>query len=231
VCIALGVVFLRVAPAEREPPAQRARQPGMQLPASMLARVFFVMTAAAASGGLLFNLTTHGNGQLRAERMRGMVEDPSALGTLLALVYALAWVSQLVVGWLIDRYPLKQLYLAIVLAQIPLLALASAASGWWLYAALIGTMVLIFGAIPFTEAMIVRFVDDRMRSRAAGMRLTVSIGISSLAVWALGPVVKAAGFGTLMAAMAGVAVLTSAIVAWLPGERAVAAARAAVAPA
>lgn len=160
-----------------------------------------------------------------------MVEDPSALGTLLALVYALASVSQLVVGWLIDRYPLKQLYLAIVLAQIPLLALASAASGWWLYAALIGTMVLIFGAIPFTEAMIVRFVDDRMRSRVAGMRLTVSIGISSLAVWALGPVVKAAGFGTLMAAMAGVAVLTSAIVAWLPGERAVAAARAAVAPA
>jgi hypothetical protein len=92
-------------------------------------------------------------------------------------------------------------------------------------------MVLIFGAIPFTEAMIVRFVDDRMRSRVAGVRLTVSIGISSLAVWALGPVVKAAGFGTLMAAMAGVAVLTSAIVAWLPGERAVSAARAAVAPA
>ncbi len=42
-------------------------------------------------------------------------------------------------------------------------------------------MILIFGAIPFTDAMIVRYVDDRMRSRVAGMRLTVSIGISSLA--------------------------------------------------
>jgi len=52
----------------------------------------------------------------------------------------------------------------------------------------------------------------------AGMRLTVSIGISSLAVWLLGPMVKAAGFDTLFAAMAGVALITAAIVAWLPSE-------------
>jgi hypothetical protein len=50
------------------------------------------------------------------------------------------------------------------------------------------------------------------------MRLTVSIGLSSLAVWLLGPVVKAAGFGTLMVAMAGIALATAAIVSWLPGE-------------
>ena len=37
-------------------------------------------------------------------------------------------------------------------------------------------MLLIFGAIPLTDAMVVRYVDDRMRSRVAGMRLTVSIG-------------------------------------------------------
>jgi hypothetical protein len=79
-------------------------------------------------------------------------------------------------------------------------------------------MMLIFGAIPFTDAMIVRYVDDRMRSRVAGMRLTVSIGISSLAVWLLGPMVKAAGFDTLFASMAGVALITAAIVSLLPSE-------------
>jgi hypothetical protein len=94
-------------------------------------------------------------------------------------------------------------------------------------------MILIFGAIPFTDAMIVRYVDDRMRSRVAGMRLTVSIGISSLAVWLLGPVVKAGGFQTLMLAMAAIALSTTAIVSWLPGEaatRKAAAAAAGVAP-
>ena len=66
-------------------------------------------------------------------------------------------------------------------------------------------MIVVFGAIPFTDAMIVRYVDDRMRSRVSGMRLTVAFGVSSLAVWLLGPVVKAAGFATLLLAMAAIA--------------------------
>ena len=61
-------------------------------------------------------------------------------------------------------------------------------------------MIFIFGAIPFTDAMIVRYVDDRMRSRVAGMRLAVSLGISSLAVWLLGPLVKGMGFDKLLLA-------------------------------
>ena len=87
-----------------------------------------------------------------------------------------------------------------MLLQVPLLALAAHAQGWWLLALLLAVMVFIFGAIPFTDAMIVRYVDDRMRSRVAGMRLTVSIGISSLAVWVLGPMVKAVGLRRAAAA-------------------------------
>jgi low affinity Fe/Cu permease len=77
---------------------------------------------------------------------------------------------------------------------------------------------VIFGSIPFTDAIIVRYVDDRMRSRVAGARLTLSIGISSLAVWLLGPLVKASSFGTLFLAMALVAACTLAVVALLPAE-------------
>ncbi len=81
-------------------------------------------------------------------------------------------------------------------------------------------MIVIFGAIPFTDAMIVRYVDDRIRSRVAGMRLTVSIGVSSLAVWLLGPLVKASGFATLLWIMAAIAACTLATVLFLPGEAA-----------
>ena len=83
-------------------------------------------------------------------------------------------------------------------------------------------MAFIFGAIPFTDATIVRFVDDRMRSRVAGLRLAISLGISSAAVWALGPAVKAAGFGTLFAVMAVVALFSAAVLTLLPRERAAA---------
>jgi hypothetical protein len=66
--------------------------------------------------------------------------------------------------------------------------------------------------------VIVRYVDDRYRSRVAGLRLALSLGFSSLAVWALGPVVKAAGFDTLYLVMAGIALCTAAALSAFPAE-------------
>jgi len=218
VAIACGVLFMRVCPAETEAPSRRKGRAAVTLDAAQLARAFVVMTAAAVTGSLLFNFTTNGNAQLLDERFRGLVEDPAVLGAMLAVVYTVASLAQLVVGRLIDRMAIKPLYLCMVLAQIPLLLLAAHTQGWLLFAALIGTMVFVFGAIPFTDAMIVRYVDDRSRSRVAGMRLTVSFGISSLAVWLLGPVVKQAGFSTLFMGMALIAGCTALLVTLLPGE-------------
>jgi hypothetical protein len=82
---------------------------------------------------------------------------------------------------------MKRLYLCVVALQVPLFIAAAGATGWTLLALQCAFMVAVFGAIPFTDAMIVRFVDDRIRSRVSGMRLFVSFGVSSAAVWLLGP--------------------------------------------
>jgi MFS family permease len=212
---ACGVAFARVAPREEAPPAHGAPSAAAH-DRAMLARVFTVMTVAAISASLLFNFTTNGNGQLLRERFAAITADPAILGALLAGVYVVASFAQVVVGLLIDRYPLKRLYVGIVLLQAPLFALAAVADGWALYALQIAFMIAVFGAIPFTDALIVRFVDDRMRSRVSGMRLAVSFGVSSAAVWLLGPVVKAAGFSTLLVVMAGISLFTLLTVSLLP---------------
>jgi MFS family permease len=215
VCLLCGIAFARVAPRESEPPARRTTRV-VALPRATMLRIVAVMTLTAISSSLLFNFTTNGNGQLLRERFAGIVEDPATLGAMLAAVYAVASLAQVVVGRLIDRFPLRRIYLGVVLAQPPLLALAAVAEGWWLLALQAGFRVAIFGAIPFTDAMIVRYVDDRMRSRVTGIRLAISFGVSSLAVWLLGPVVKEAGFGALLFAMAGIAVFTLLCVLFLP---------------
>lgn len=214
---ACGVAFARVAPRETAAPG-RAPGRAAEHNSATLARVFAVMTVAAISSSLLFNFTTNGNGQLLRERLAGIVEDPALLGALLACVYVIASFAQVAVGLLIDRYPLKYLYIAIVALQVPLFVLAAAATGWSLFVLQVAFMVFVFGAIPFTDALIVRYVDDRMRSRVSGMRLTVSFSVSSAAVWMLGPVVKAAGFSTLLLLMAGIATMTLLAIAWLPTQ-------------
>ena len=218
ISIACGFVFMRITPVETEAPAKRKVKARVSLSPQTMARLFLVMTFAAISSSLLFNFTTNGNGQLLRERFVGMVEDPAQLGIMLAGVYTVASFAQVIVGRLIDRYPLRRLYLGVVLLQIPMFLLAASAQGWvllWLQA---GFMVAIFGAIPFTDAMIVRYVDDAIRSRVSGMRLAVSFGISSIAVYSLGPAVKAAGFTTLLLAMAAIACCTAAFVLMLPDE-------------
>jgi MFS family permease len=220
IAIGCGIVFAIVCPKETHTPSKgRGGRAKVQLSPALLVRAFAVMTAAAATSSILFNFTTNGNSQLLSESFRGVIEDPAVLGALLALIYTVASFAQVVVGRLIDVMPFKPLQLWMSVAQVPLLIFAAYMQDWWMFVALMAVMIFIFGSIPFTDAMIVRYVDDRLRSRVAGMRLTVAFGISSLAVWALGPMVKSVGFATALLIMAGIAALKAAIVLLLPDER------------
>jgi len=218
--IVCGIVFAMVCPRETEAPSKRkGGKAKVVLTPAMLVRTFAVMTAAAVTSSLLFNFTTNGNSQLLTERFLGVLEDPAILGALLALIYTIASFAQIAVGHLIDRMAIKPLQLWMSVAQVPLLIFAAHTQDWWAFASLLAVMIFVFGSIPFTDAMIVRYVDDRLRSRVAGMRLTVAFGISSLAVWLLGPMVKEIGFANALWIMAGIALIKAGIVVLLPDER------------
>jgi MFS family permease len=219
IAIACGIAFAFACPREEHAPSKgKGGKAKVVLTPAMLVRAFAVMTAAAATSSILFNFTTNGNSQLLSESFRGVIEDPAVLGALLAVIYTVASFAQIVVGRLIDVMPFKPLQLWMSVAQVPLLIIAAYTQDWGMFLALMAVMIFIFGSIPFTDAMIVRYVDDRLRSRVAGMRLTVAFGISSLAVWALGPLVKGMGFAMLLWIMAGIAAAKAAIVLLLPDE-------------
>jgi len=206
VCIACGVLFWLVTPRETASPARQKTAPQAGSSAS-IAKLLLIMTMASTTGSLLFNLSTNSNYELLSHRMHEISQDPAYIGTLLGLVYGVASLTQLLVGHWIDRYPLRKLYMAVILYQAICITLATWVDGWLFYAMQFLFMAGIFGAVPFTDAMIARYVDDSQRSRVSGMRLTVSLGGSSLAVLLIGPIVKQAGFTALM----GVMLITSAV--------------------
>ena len=224
-CMGLGLLFAWQAPAESTTPA-RSRTASVQMPKSLVLRTFLVMVITATTTSLLFNFTTNGNAQLLADRLQGLVSDPSTLGLLLAAVYAIGSLAQLVVGRLLDRVAVKPLFVGVLIVQCLAFAVASQTTGWYWYLAAIAYMVMVFAAIPFSDAMVVRYIDDSMRSRVSGTRIAISFGISSMAVYLLGPLVKAAGFDTLMTVMAGIAATGVLAVLWLPGQSSIRQARA-----
>jgi MFS family permease len=218
--IACGLLFMQFAPVEGGAPAKRTMRQ-IELPPRTRNKVFLVMTMLAITSSILFNFTTNGNGELLKARLPILIEQPALLGMLLAIVYTLSSLSQLVVGRMIDHFPIRNVMLGIIACQGPVFLLAAFSQGWALYAAMILFMVLVFGSIPFTDAIIARYVDDSIRSRVSGMRLAVSFGVSSLAVWALGPAVKAAGFDFALLVL-GVVAIGSLVITWqLPNEQSI----------
>jgi len=218
ISLLLGVYFMMTVPRETAAPARKKGSKALHVDHATAVRVFAVLTCTTTLGSLIFNFTTNGNGELLRERASAIASDPATLGLLLAGVYAIASIAQVIVGQLIDRFPIKRVFLPIVAAQVICFILAARADGWLFYAFAIAYMTFVFGAIPFTDAIIARFVDDSKRSRVAGLRLAVSFGISSLAVWALGPFVKSSGFTTLLFTMAVIAALTTVAVLFLPAR-------------
>jgi MFS family permease len=214
-CLLLGLIFWRYAQPELQTPAKR--KPSLvNIDPQTARQAFWIITLTSTTGSLLFNFTTNGNAELLRQKLVSVTVDPANLGFVLAGIYAVASLAQLFVGRLLDRLPIKAFFASIVAVQILAFSLAWGSDGWWFVGALLLCMTAVFAAIPFSDALIARFIDDSMRSRAVGMRLAVSFGISSIAVFFLGPFVKAAGFQALLVMLAVIACATFVVVFWLP---------------
>ena len=215
ISLALGVVFWRVSNANEIPPVKKAPTLKVDSKSGQM-KLFFIMTLAATMGSFLFNFTTNGNNEVLLNKLGNQLRDPALVGTLLAGIYCIAAFSQLIIGALIDRVPLKKLYSIVIFLQLLTIIAATQLEGWGFYFAQLCFMCAIFAAIPFTDAMIAKYVDDSMRSRFSGARFAISFGVSSIAVWLIGPIVKAWGFSTFLWLMAATAGASLVVISFLP---------------
>jgi MFS family permease len=213
--LCLGFVFWRVSPAHELSPAEKNARHSFASQEDKF-KLFFVMTLAATTGSFLFNFTTNGNNEILFSKLGDELRDPAVIGTLLAAIYFIASFSQLIIGNLIDRVPLKKLYSRVIFLQLLAILAATQLDGWSFYFAQLIFMCAIFAAIPFTDAMIARYVADSMRSRFSGARLAISFGVSSIAVWLIGPIVKEWGFSAFLWLMAATSAATYVVIRFLP---------------
>ena len=55
-----------------------------------------------------------------------------ASSNIVAVIYVIAAMTQIVVGIMVDRYLIKLLLIAVIGLQVPLLLLVASAEGYWL---------------------------------------------------------------------------------------------------
>ena len=179
--IAAGIAFALIVPRDVEAYAA-PQKPTPRVARDVLIRVFAVVLIATACGGVIFNATTVSLPKIFDERLQMIAGGTLGIGALAALVFVMAAVAQLIVGPLIDRYPLKFIFLPIAGLQAPLMLMAAQADGVAMFVVAAAMMFLVFGQIPINDAMIARYTADRWRARAYAVRYVVSFAASAIAV-------------------------------------------------
>lgn len=145
-------------------------------------RIFAILAVSTAVGGFLFSATTVVMPKFFEERLSDLTTTITGVGLFVFIVYALAAVAQMIVGNLIDRYPLGRIFLIVAALQIPALVLTGLAGGTATLLAAVPMMFVVFGLIPVNEVMVARNTAPEFRTRVYSVRYTLTFAAVAAAV-------------------------------------------------
>ena len=189
-------------------PGAASAKPQPDVTMNIQQRVFVFLIVAPLFGGVIFQATTITLPKILSERLAELIANPSEIGVVAAVVFALAALGQVVVGELLDRYPIRRIYLSVISVQLLLCALAVYAIG--LPALLVATplMLATFGAIPMNDWIVANYIGSRWRSRVYAVKSLMSLSVGAIAVQVSGRLHNLTGsFDALFMVMTGCAVV------------------------
>ena len=177
-----GVLFLACVTTDKRVGAAKSDGRGFAVPRSAFVRALVVMILVSIAGGIVFNATTVAMPKVFDERLAGLGLDAFALGALVSAVFVFGAMAQLIVGWLIDRYPLKRVFVPLSLLQAPCLLLAAGAGDWVMVVLAAAVMFAVFGQMTINDSIVARYTVDAWRARAFAARYLLTFAASATAI-------------------------------------------------
>jgi MFS family permease len=211
VCLRLGLVVEGAA----RPTGEGAGSRGEML------RVFAILVLTMLIMGLVFQSTQAAMPKVFDLRLRDIAgQGTFGIGAIVAGVYLLGGVMQVVGGHMADRYPLRPIYLSAFLFQVPVLAGLAAFSGLPLIAVAVLAVLLTTAALPAENMLLARHTPERHQSLAFGVKFVLAFATAPLALAFVAFIQERTGeFVWLFFALAGIAACAALAAFLLPGER------------
>ena len=149
--------------------------------------VLFCLSIVTLSGGFIFGSLTFLIPRLFEVNMLQISNDVAITGLLAGLVYAIASFSQIGTGWLVDKIPPKYVLAAMGLGQLIFIYTASQSSDFGLLFIMLAAMIFVFGQVPITDVILVKYVKDSWRGRVLSIKFMVNLsaGASVLPITSL----------------------------------------------
>ena len=137
--------------------------------------VLLSLTMTTLAGGFIFGSLTFLIPRIFEVNLSGISVDIAITGLLAGIVYAIASLSQVGVGYLIDRYSPKIILGFVGIGQFFLIYLSSLYIDYALFFVMLMAMFFVFGQVPITDAILVRYVDDQWRARILSVKFLINL--------------------------------------------------------
>ena len=184
VSVATGIGFFFFAlgdkGAEGKSQGNKGRQ-RVQIGGSLV-RVFVVLGLVAIFGGVIFHSTLVSLPKMFAVRLGGVTDSAFQVSLLVSMVYVMGAFSQVLVGLMLDRYPLRGILMLVAAVQIPFMVAAPQVTDWALVALTTMMVFTIFGTIPIQDTLVARYTTEDWRSTVYALKYLLGLGISPVAV-------------------------------------------------
>ena len=181
VCLVAGTLFVLRVPGDGDTVASARKASSPALAVNRAWAVLAVFAVALIAGGVTFNIITIALPKLIDERL-GFSLPLSTVGSLATAVFVIGALTQLTVGWLMERTSLPSLFVGLSILQPLGLALAAISTGWAMLAGLTLAMAALYGEVVVNDAMVARYVPGRYQARAFGLRYFIGFTTAGAAV-------------------------------------------------
>jgi len=192
----------------------------LDLDRKTLIRVFGIIFFTAAIGSFIFQSTTFALPKIFDERLAGFAASGQEVGMWAFIVFAIASIAQLVVGYMVDRYSVRYVFAFVAATQAVFFALMLNLTGINALIVSVGFMLVVFGQIPINDVLVGRVAKSEWRARAFSARYIITFAVMATTIPALSYIHSSWGFTRLFLIMAVGAAIIFCTVLFLPHTRA-----------
>ena len=207
-CLVVGLIYVKSVPRSVDQIVKKSAAGTARVSKSAMLWVVASLVITVIASSTTFNAITVALPKIFQERLSNLTTNTATLGAITFCVYLFGALAQYIIGNLLDKFSLKNVFLPLAIVIVPTLYLASTFSDYWLIALAIIIIAAIFGQVTVNDTMLGKYTSDDWRGRAFAARYFLGFTAAGLSVGLVSLLYEQGGFDLMLKAIAGLSLLT-----------------------
>lgn len=201
IAIGIGLIFMTTIHDEKITKKSMGVG-GARVSKNVMALVVVSLVLTIIASSTTFNAITVALPKLFQERLAEITQNTALLGLIASTVYVFGALAQYIIGNLLDKYPLKKIFMPLAIFLVAMLYIAAETSGLLLILISIGIVISIFGQVTVNDTMVGKYTSDEWRARAFAVRYFLGFTAAGASVGLVALLYANGGFALMLQAFA-----------------------------